>query len=121
MNVADRTGSQATAASDLAVPTGCLREGADMDDQEQDSINRELMEFAIQESMKEVKKSAQTSRFDPGLSNPDTILTELKEIFYQFHLFCCCSRKEAPSEAFAEIMAAIDSGETPVCHVHITS
>lgn len=47
-----------------------------MDDQEQDSINRELMEFAIQESMKEVKSSAQTSRFDPGLSNPGTILTQ---------------------------------------------
>lgn len=69
-----------TAASDLVALTGCLQEGADMDDQEQDSINRELTEFAIQESMKEVKKSAQTSRFDPGLSNPGTILTELKEI-----------------------------------------
>lgn len=76
MNVADRTESHATAASDLVVLTGCLQEGADMDDQEQDSINRELMEFAIQESMKEVKNSAQTSRFDPGLFNPGTILTE---------------------------------------------
>lgn len=36
-----------------------------MDDLEQESLNQELMEFAVQESIQDVNKSAQTSRFDP--------------------------------------------------------
>lgn len=36
-----------------------------MDDLEQDSINQQLLAFAIQESVQDVNKSAKTNRFDP--------------------------------------------------------
>lgn len=36
-----------------------------MDDLEQDSINQELLAFAIQESVQDANKSAKTSRFGP--------------------------------------------------------
>lgn len=51
-----------------------------MDDLEQESLNQELMEFAVQESIQDVNKSAQTSRFDPRISSSGTIFTGLKEI-----------------------------------------
>lgn len=56
--------------------TGCLQElglvvyfQSDMDDLEQESINQELIEFAIQESVQDLNKSAKTSRFDWLISN----------------------------------------------------
>lgn len=51
-----------------------------MDELEQESINQELMEFAVQESLRDVNKSAKTSRFDPGMSNSATIFTAFKEL-----------------------------------------
>lgn len=37
-----------------------------MDDLEQESIDQELIEFARQESIQDLNKSAKTSRFDRG-------------------------------------------------------
>ncbi|XP_003972946.2 ankyrin repeat and SOCS box protein 15b [Takifugu rubripes] len=53
-----------------------------MDDLEQDSINQELIEFALQESIQDLNKSAKTSRTEPH------------------------------SEAFTKIMAAIRRGDS---------
>lgn len=51
--------------------TGCLQElspvvysQSDMDDLEQESINQELIEFAIRESVQDLNKSEETSGFD---------------------------------------------------------
>lgn len=51
-----------------------------MDDLEQESINQELMEFAVQESIQDVNEAAKTSRSDPQVSNSGSSFTEFKEI-----------------------------------------
>lgn len=51
-----------------------------MDDLEQESINQELMEFAVQERIQDVNEAAKTSRSDPRVSNSGSSFTEFKEI-----------------------------------------
>lgn len=65
--------------------TGCLRLvvhfQSDMDDLEQESINQELIEFALQESIQDLNKSAKTSRFDQGNFQSQHYCLEFKKIW----------------------------------------
>lgn len=52
-----------------------------MEDLEQESIDQELIEFALQESIQDLNKSAKTSRFERGNFQFQHYCLELRKIW----------------------------------------
>lgn len=77
--------------------------------EEEESINEELMEFAIRESVQDACRVPQTSRYEPGR------IVQMTRLSFKYgkakNAFCfSLIRKKPNTEVFLKIMTAIHKG-----------